>query len=146
MVFFIPFTCITLFQFYFHLPCMESEKKIFLYIWLVHPMTLHQRRQKIASLDTIAFLESHVRINSILTKQWNYNISVEIIHSYLRYADRLLDVFFLLLAVILSVLHEKPKTERLSNRKKYIEQRLLKLNMYAFYHIFRIFTRVLITS
>ena len=38
----------------------------------------------------------------ILTKQWNYNIFVQILYSYLRYIDRLLDVFFLLLAVTLS--------------------------------------------
>ena len=52
------------------------------------------------SSGTIAFSDT------ILTKKWNYNNSVEILFCYLRYTDRLLDVFFLLLAVILSKLHE----------------------------------------
>ena len=37
---------------------------------------------------------------TILSKQWNYNIFVQIFYSYFRYTDRLLDVFFLSLAVI----------------------------------------------
>ena len=44
-----------------------------------------------------------------LTKQWNYNNFVQILYTYLRYTDKLLDVFFLLLAVILSELYENPR-------------------------------------
>ena len=55
---------------------------------------------------------------SILTKMWNYNFE-QILYSYLRYTDSFLDVFFLLLAVILSELYEK---KRLSHKKKYIEE------------------------
>ena len=49
----------------------------------------------------------------MLTKQWNYNNFLQILYSYLRYTDRLLDVLFLLPAVILSELHENQleKTE-----------------------------------
>ena len=44
----------------------------------------------------------------IFTKQWNYNIVIQILYSYLIYTDRILDVFFLLLAKKLSQFHEKP--------------------------------------
>ena len=57
-----------------------------------------------------------------LTKQWNYNIFVQILYSYLRYTDRLLDVFFSSLAVILSEFHEKPRKEDRVTEKKYIEE------------------------
>ena len=43
----------------------------------------------------------------ILTKYWNYNNFLQILYSYLRYTNRLLHVFFLLLSVILSEFSEK---------------------------------------
>ena len=62
------------------------------------------------SLDIIRILRHTCMYKQpILTKQWNYNNFVQILHSYLRYIDRLLDVIFLLLAVILSELHEIPR-------------------------------------
>ena len=45
--------------------------------------------------------------NPIMTKQWNYNILVKISYGHLRYTDRPLDTFSLLLSVILSELHEE---------------------------------------
>ena len=45
----------------------------------------------------------------VLTKYWNFNIFVQILYSYLKYIDRLLDAFFLLLTVILSELHGKQR-------------------------------------
>ena len=57
-----------------------------------------------------------------LTKQRNYNIFVQILYSYLRYTDRLLDVFFSSLAVILSEFHEKPRKKDWVTEKKYIEE------------------------
>ena len=118
MAFFIPFIWVTLFQFYsFTSPVLctknnklwTERKEYFLYIWMLHCIALYQRRQKIVSLDTIAFLDTRMQKQSIQTKQWNYNIFVQVLHSYLRYTDRHLDVFFLLLAVILSDLHKKPR-------------------------------------
>ena len=44
-----------------------------------------------------------------LTKQWNYNIFVHILYSYLRYTDTLLVVFFLLLTEILLEFYEKKR-------------------------------------
>ena len=44
----------------------------------------------------------------ILKEQWNFNNFLQILYRYLRYTDKLLDVFFLLLTVILSVLHKNP--------------------------------------
>ena len=46
----------------------------------------------------------------ILTKQWNY-IFVQVLHSYLRYIDKLWNVFFLLLPVILSELLRNQEEE-----------------------------------
>ena len=65
------------------------------------------------------FRHTFMHKQPILTKQLNYNIFEQIFHSYLRYTDRLSDVLFLLLAVILSEL--QTKKERLSHIKKYIE-------------------------
>ena len=45
-------------------------------------------------------------------RKWNYNNFVQTLYSYLSYIDRL--VFFFLLVVILSKLHENPR------RKEYI--------------------------
>ena len=53
----------------------------------------------------------------ILTKQWNYNNFVQMLYSYLRYTDRLLDEFFLLVAVILSNHHENPRRKDLVTEK-----------------------------
>ena len=39
------------------------------------------------------------------------HLFVRILYSYLRYTDRLSGVLFLLLAVILSELHEKPRKQ-----------------------------------
>ena len=52
-----------------------------------------------------------------------YNISeIIILYSYLRNSDKLLNMFFLLFAVILSVFHEIPRMEvRTELQKKYIE-------------------------
>ena len=66
----------------------------------------------------------------ILTKQWNYNIFVQILYSYLRYIDRLLDVFFLLLAVTLSKLHEK------SRRKDWVTEESKWRNLCEEHHFF----------
>ena len=44
-----------------------------------------------------------------MTKQWNYCTFMQILYSYLRYTDRLLGVFSLLLALILSELHENSR-------------------------------------
>ena len=55
------------------------------------------------------FRRTYMCKHPILTKLWNYNIFVQILHNYLRYTDRFLGMFFLLLAVILSEFYEKPR-------------------------------------
>ena len=40
------------------------RKKDFLHLWLLQCIKLYQRRQNIASLDTIAFLDTYVCINN----------------------------------------------------------------------------------
>ena len=63
---------------------------------------------------------------------------MQVLHSYLRYTDRLLDVLFLLLAVILAEF--QTKKVRLSHRKKYIELLEEHPSSYViFYRFFRLF-------
>ena len=61
----------------------------------------------------------------ILAKQQNHNIFVQILHSQLRCTDMLFEVFFLLLAVILSELHKiqdgKIEFQKKVNRRTYVE-------------------------
>ena len=73
MPFFIPFSCVTLCQFYsINSPVLftknnkfsNERKEDFLYLWLLQCITLYQRRQKIASLDIIAFLVTYICINN----------------------------------------------------------------------------------
>ena len=98
----------------------NERKEDFLYIWLLQRITLHQRRQnrifrRLHILDAIAFLDAHLYIKQpILTKYQNYHIFVRILYSYLRYTDRLLDEFFLLLAV--------NQGEKINLQKKHIEE------------------------
>ena len=97
----------------------------FLYIWLLQRITLYQK--KIVETEVENFIFRHNRIfrhtciykQPILTKQWNYNIFVQILYSYLRYTARLLDVFFLLLTVIFSELHENPRRKFKLQKKVY---------------------------
>ena len=57
-----------------------------------------------------------------LTMQWNFTIFAQILYSYFRYTGRLfLGCAFLLLAVIIRTSWETKK-ERMSYRKKYIEE------------------------
>ena len=55
----------------------------------------------------------------ILTKQRNYNNFVQISYSYLRYTDRIMDMFLLLFAVILSELLENPRRNDLVTKRIY---------------------------
>ena len=76
MTFFIPFysTCDTLWQFYsIASPVLFTEnnklwnrrKEDFLYIWMLQCITLYQRVQKTASLEKIAFLDTHLCISNL---------------------------------------------------------------------------------
>ena len=59
-----------------------------------------------------------------LTNQWNCNILVQMLYSYFRCSGSFfLDVLFLLLAVILSELHEKPR------RKEELQKKSAKKNL-----------------
>ena len=66
----------------------------------------------------------------MLTKYWDYINFVQILCSYLKYTERLLNVFLLLLAVILSELHEHPR------RKDRFTEKSTKNNLYEGRHYF----------
>ena len=110
MAFFIPFysTCATLCQFYsISSPALFTKnkrlwnhrKEHFLYIWLLQCITL--KRQKIASLDKTAFLDTYLCIRNLYQQSSGITL-----YSCLRYTDRLLGALFALLVVILSEPHE----------------------------------------
>ena len=85
-----------------------------MHIWLLKRITLYQRRKKIASLDTIGFLEAHVCINN---PHWQLRGIVIFLCKYFivildTARGSLLDVLFLLLAIILSELYEKPRRNK----------------------------------
>ena len=46
------------------LETIGCEKRRFLHIWLLQRIVLYQKRQKIRSLGTIKFLDTHVYINN----------------------------------------------------------------------------------
>ena len=70
-----------------------------------------------------------------LTKWWNYNINVQIWYSYFRHTGRLsfLDVLFLLVAVILSELHEKPRRKDWVTEKS-TQKNLCEENYFSWLH------------
>ena len=80
----------------------------------------------------------------ILAKQQNHNIFVQILHSQLRCTDMLLEVFFLLLAVILSELHKiqdgKIEFQKKVNRRTYVEDITFTAALPPSYVIFLLFS------
>ena len=83
----------------------------------------------------------------MLSKYWNYNIFVQVLYSYFRYTDRFLDLFFLLLAVILSELHDKSRrkgwvTEHRSTKKNFVRDIIFfawtpsfLMSFFCFFHV-----------
>ena len=64
----------------------------------------------------------YITQNIILQILYYTNNFAQILYSYLRYADRLSDVFFLLLVVILSELHENLRRIDWGTEKNHIEE------------------------
>ena len=81
--------------------------------------TSYERRQKITCLGTIEFLDTHVCINN--PHRQSSGIIIFLSKYYIVISDTLvgsfLDVLYLLLAVILSELHEKPRGKDLVTGK-----------------------------
>ena len=125
----IPFhsTCVSFSQFFFvaflvlfteNLKLWNERKEQILYIWLLQRITLYQGRQKISSLDKIAFLDTHVYIDS------PYCESSGIMMFLCKYS---IVMFFLLLARCNTTrAPRKTKKERLSSGKKSIQKNLCK--------------------
>ena len=80
----------------------------------------------------------------ILTKQWNY-IFVQVLHSYLRYIDKLWNVFFLLLPVILSELLRNQEEKIELQKKVHRRKTIFPFKWFFFYQISHIFSGLLIT-
>ena len=83
-------------------------------------LAYHVISKEVENLVFITFLGTCMYNQPMLTKTWNYNNFVPRLHSYLRCCERLLDVFFLLLAIILSECHENPR------RKDWLQQKVHK--------------------
>ena len=88
----------------------NDRKEDFLCIWLFLRITLYQGRQKVASLDRMAFLDTYVCINN--PYQQSSVVIIFLCKCYIVTSDILmaLGCDFLLLAVILSELREKPRS------------------------------------
>ena len=85
-------------------------------------MIASAKDKEIASLDTIAFLDTHVSIEKPCW-QSNYIILGQILYSYLRDIDRLLYVLFFFVARYNIIRASwEAKKEILSYKKKYIEE------------------------
>ena len=92
----------------------SERKQDFLHIQLLQHIILNQRRQEITSLDTTDFLDTHVYIINL---HWQSSgIIIFLCKCYIVTSDALLgsflDVLFLLLTVILSEFHEKPRRNK----------------------------------
>ena len=89
----------------------NERKESFLYIWLLQRTRKSISKKLKNRIFRNNFIFRHICMykQPILTQQWNFKTSMQILSSYLRYTDRLLDVFLLLLALPLSEAYEKPK-------------------------------------
>ena len=90
-------------------------------------------QKKITSLDTTEFLDAHACIS---TPHWQSSgIIIFLCKYYLINSDArvgsFLDVFFLLLAVILSELHEKPRSN-----KDWVTEKSTYINLCERHHFF----------
>ena len=111
---------------------------------------VYQGRWKITSLDTIDFFDTHVCINN---PHWQSSrIIIFLCKYYIVISDTLvvslLDVVFLLLAVVLSELHEKPRRNKDELQKKVHRRTCVKDITFLtarlpFYVIFCCFLRLL---
>ena len=85
-------------------------------------ITLYQRRLKITSLSYV-FRHFCIYKQPTFTKQWSFNIFVQILYSYFRYTGRLFLGYALFVARCNTIRTSwETKKERLSYRKKYIEE------------------------
>ena len=93
----------------------NESKEEFLNLWLLQRITLYQRRWKIAYLDTMAFLNTHVCINK---PYWQ---SCGIILFLCKYYIVISNTQILVARCNIIRASWETKKERLSYRKKYIE-------------------------
>ena len=93
-----------------------------MHIWLLQHITLYQRRFKITSLSWV-FRHFCIYKQPTFTKQWSFNIFVQILYSYFRYTGRLFLGCALFVAGCNTIRTSwETKKERLSYRKKYIKE------------------------
>ena len=128
IAFFIPFTYVI------------KEKKIFLCIWLLQHTMLCQRRWKIASLDTIAFLDTHLCIKN---PYWRISGIIFFLRKYyIVISDNALGFVFLvaflagcvfLVSCCIIRTARKTKKEILSCRKKCIEEFIWRTSLFWLY-------------
>ena len=101
-------------------------------------ITLYQLTYKITSSNTIEFFDTDVFINS---PHWQSSgILIFLCKYYIVISDTLvysfLDALFLLLAVILSELHEKPRRKDWVTEKKYIEEFVWGISLFLLHALF----------
>ena len=103
---------------------MEWEKRRF-FVYMVasaHHVITKEVENRVFQ-DKCIFRHTRIYKEHKLTRHWNYNNSVQILYSYLRYTDRLCGCVFLVARYnIISASWELRKNERLNCRKKYTEK------------------------
>ena len=100
------------------------EKKIFCicFIFCIYTSAYHVISKEVENRVSCISRHTCMYEKPIFTKQGNYNNFAQILYSYFRYTDRLLNVFFLLLTVILSELHANPRRKDWVTEKNCIEE------------------------
>ena len=121
----------------------NDRKEDFLCIWLFLRITLYQGRQKVASLDRMAFLDTYVCINN--PYQQSSVVIIFLCKCYIVTSDILmaLGCDFLLLAVILSELREKPRSgdwaTKQSTQKNLLEEHHFFCFLLCHFHFLSLF-------
>ena len=92
----------------------NEREQDFLYIWQFQRITLYQKRQKVPTLDTIEFLDKHVCISN---PHWQSSgIIIFLCKYYIVISDTpvgsFFDALFSFATVVLSGLHEKPRSNK----------------------------------
>ena len=102
-----------------------------MHIWLLQHITLYQRRFKITSLSWV-FRHFCIYKQPTFTKQWSFNIFVQILYSYFRWTCRLFIGCALFVAGCNTIRTSwEPKKERLSYRKRYIQKSVWKISIFG---------------
>ena len=147
----IPLTFITLSQFYGITSLViftknkkllnEGKEGLFCIIWLLQHVTLYKRRYKIMSLNTIAFLETHVCINN--AHRQRSRIIISLCKSCIVISVTLIDLSFSCCSSFKRIPEEKIELQKRVHRSTWVGENTFLAAWPSFYVIFCRFFRLL---